>query len=304
MIAKLKDKDDEKNPKEPDLDFFSVVFSRQFIDPSQPWVLAKNGSFNGNFDFIPEFYRVGPWHPLARVAILSLIAITTYVKPQNVWDGFEIVDAPELYSFWWYYNVFGFLWLFGVFMHFVVVFPLALGTYTVVSWTFLCIRHGITALSPFLSPDSPLLFINELTRFLSMATATMTFGVWNFCIFPTFYFGKNPDRKKAFMEFNTCFRNVQTHYFNIVFAVLSNISTFPRRSFNESDLFVSLVYSSLYSMGYTFICDRLGVHLYPHLSPRTPYMIAHWYGGFLMYIGCFRMWNYCIENGTFSFFGE
>ena len=151
----------------------------QFFDPNCPWVLVNEGSLLGFFDFVPRYLRVGPWTTFAPIFISIIVAKLLYWMPGQ--SSFYLDDAilsthPLEYSEFWIYNVLAFLW-----MKLILVVTLRIRgpgvvfTYTIQSWIMLTICHGLSALAPFLPRKHFLLWINELLRFPSLATASITF---------------------------------------------------------------------------------------------------------------------------------
>eukprot|EP00571_Detonula_confervacea_P008459 CAMPEP_0172331056 /NCGR_PEP_ID=MMETSP1058-20130122/61731_1 /TAXON_ID=83371 /ORGANISM="Detonula confervacea, Strain CCMP 353" /LENGTH=165 /DNA_ID=CAMNT_0013048309 /DNA_START=276 /DNA_END=770 /DNA_ORIENTATION=- len=154
---------------------------RQFFDPNSPWVLVNEGSLMGFFNFVPRYLRVGPWTKFAPICLSIIVAKLIYWMPQQ--SSFhledEILSTHPQYSEFWLYNVIIFLWM----MLILVVTirkrgPGVVLAYTIQSWTMLTIRHGLSALAPFLPSKHFLLWANELLRFPALATASVTFFYW------------------------------------------------------------------------------------------------------------------------------
>jgi len=274
----------------------------KFFDPWGPWVLVPNGSFMGYFDWVPHKFRIGPWSMPARIYMVALCVTIWRTKPQH----FEFEPTfPRPYSFSWYYNLITFAWM-------TIVLNLTLcgraglfvlSTYTIQSWTVLTIRHGLTALAPFLSNDKHILLqINELLRFQGIVTATVTFVIWNFVIAPVilYKFMDCPKKRRDFVSWMFSFRLVQVHGFNIVFAILNTIATGPRH-FTFIDLWCAFIMALLYSLFYLLILDRLGIHLYPIFSPRSYVSLVTWTIVFACYYGSFLLWNHVIERKWIHF---
>lgn len=161
----------------------------------------------GFFDFVPKHLRVGPWCTAAPIYMSIVVAKLVYWMPQT--ESFYLDDEvlsthPLAYTATWLYNFVVFFW-----MKFVLLRTLSLrgpgvmATYTIQSWMMLTIRHGLSALAPFLPRQHFLLWFNEILRFPSLATATITFCYWNFLIAPVIYYNiKDGEKKKAFFNFS------------------------------------------------------------------------------------------------------
>ena len=63
----------------------------RLIDPKEPWVLVDNGSFLGNFDWVPEKFRVGPWC-LSAVCILTVRIVSYQTARTNIMATDPMLD--------------------------------------------------------------------------------------------------------------------------------------------------------------------------------------------------------------------
>lgn len=246
--------------------------------------------------------RVGPWTRASKAYLVTMLVALAHLKPASVATSLD-PTFPVRYTGWWWYNVVGFAWTAGV-LYIILFCPRkpyiygVLATYTIQSWVYLILRHGLTALSPFLDHSSSSSFgalvlrTNEVLRFLSLVTATVTFFAWNLVLAPTiWYLKRTPRERRAFLIWNTRFRMVNIHNLNILLAWLVNVRASPRRAFVFDDLWCSGVALTAYTLFYVLVFDRLGMHLYPVFSPRTPLMIATWSALLAFYYGSFVVWN-------------
>ena len=275
-----------------------------FFDPNSPWVLVHEGSLMGVFDFVPKHLRVGPWTALAPVYISIMVAKLIYWMPQR--STFHLDDEmlsahPIAYSEFWFYNIITMFW-----MKLVLAASLRrrgpgiLATFTIQSWITIMIRHGLSALAPFLPRKHFLLCLNELLRFPALATASITFFYWNFILAPLIYCNfKTPEKKLDFLKFNFNFRMIQVHFFNIIFAIMNTIVT-SHRPFQFIDLWCGLAGSIGYSLMYLLVLDRIGVHLYPIFSPRTKWSLLSWTALMGTYVVVYIFWNRIISSGRLS----
>ena len=211
----------------------------------------------------------------------------------------EDLNYPSIFSIEWYYNVAISIWMLCI-MVLVLVGPVSYrgwATYTVQSWTSLWIRHVLCALVPFSS--SWALEWAEYLRFPVACSATCTFVVWNFVIFPyAILFGlKTAEQKKRFYNFAFSFRLVQIHFFNIVFCVLNILWASPPRPLEWVDLNFAVISAVIYMAWYLLVLDRLGIHLYPVFTPRVWWaVIPMWSLLLLIYLGTFNLWKYLIAT--------
>ena len=225
---------------------------KRLFDPKESWVLVPDGSIAGFFDYVcflnsivcicivcasrfvslvlqhlrfqsflsrltrvqvPRHLRVGPWNILVPFYLVGFTFAILYYKPESGLGTLEPV-YPEPYSNWWYYNVIVGLWMLGFIIVLLWGKLAAVATYTIQSWIYLILRHGLTALAPFLNDDTHVLIkLNEFLRFPALATATITFFFWNFIVGPAiYYFMKSPKRRKEFLLWNCTFKMVQLHF--------------------------------------------------------------------------------------------
>ena len=273
------------------------------FDTSKPWVLVDEGSFLGFFDFVPPKFRNGPWLsiPTSYLAgILYLLAVgALYVfttqSPEEGWINlYKQIDAYEAFTPSWWYNLIGFLWTSFVSWNVLTASPLgaaAWASYTLQSWTYLTLRHGLCALAPF---TPPLITVAaEILRFPVLITASVTFTIWNFVLAPivVVVFVKDNEQRKKFIQYFTNFRLTQLHVFNILFATINGAFTVPTRSLHYGDLIVAGVLVVQYMVWYYSVLDRFGIHLYPIFSPRTYLSILSWNLILVSYFGGFWAWQ-------------
>eukprot|EP00956_Cyclotella_meneghiniana_P042242 scaffold248397_cov82-Cyclotella_meneghiniana.AAC.2 len=132
-----------------------------------------------------------------------------------------------------------------------------------------------------------ILRINHAMRFPAIASASITFLIWNVVLFPIIYnYGFDSKEKKAnFLKFNCAFRMVQQHVCNIIYAVMNTIVSVTINDNNDNgdnrpvlfqtdDLWRGAASIFLYGIFYLLVLDRIGVHIYPVFSPRTNYVSA------------------------------
>ena len=201
----------------------------------------------------------------------------------------------------WCYNALGFLWTTFVSLS-VLLGPAGAkpwATFTMWAWTVLNVRHGLSALAPFLSKGSMLLSILEYSRFPTLIMASVTFGMWNFVIGPFIYFFgmKTPEMKGKFLKYFTSFRLTQLHVANIFLAIGNCVGASPSRALNHGDFLAGVLVAMAYFLLYLLVLDRIGVHLYPVFSPRSQWLVLPWTFMIGSYIGGFYFWNGVLSKG-------
>lgn len=286
-----------------------------FLDPREPWVLVPNGSLLGFFDWVPENLRIGPWSHFALPTLFIILAILGYFRPLE--DDIDDYSAfyPQVYSKLWWYNLLGFCGMFGL-VAYIAMYRTkgAIVTFTLLSWQVNMVRHGINTIAPWLSNHHILLKLNHVLRFPALMSASITFTIWNFILFPYVYFTKLDTREKQrnFLLFNFQFRMVQVHLCNIIYAALNTLvsGSLPERAtrnhqevvvvsphlFDYEDVWYGAVLMIGYGLFYTLILDRIGVHLYPIFSPRSNLVVVTWCMVILLVYGYYHAWNWIMTN--------
>jgi hypothetical protein len=277
-----------------------------FIDPREPWVLVPDGNLLVFFHWVPKNLRVGPWSRLALPTLAFAASVLWYYRPRNDMELHDLgVDYyPEIYSNVWWYNFSGFLFMLGIIAYIMMYRTKgAILTYTLISWVMNMIRHGINAIIPCLKHANHfLLKINHVLRFPALASASITFLVWNAVLFPVIYnyAFDTKDKRANFLKFNCSYRMVQQHICNIIYAVLNTIVSSKETKSNKpilfelDDLWRGAASIFLYGIFYLVVLDRIGVHIYPVFSPRTNYVVITWCTVFVLVLGVYKFWNLMI----------
>eukprot|EP00980_Cylindrotheca_fusiformis_P009688 scaffold2141_cov120-Cylindrotheca_fusiformis.AAC.23 len=260
-----------------------------FFDLSKPWVLVPNGSFRGFFDFVPANLRLGPWSPVATVSIIAVLylvimegikmnqagGILRFFVEESITSSNEQQHDYQAFNREWYLTLAGFLWM--LFVCWDVVFNSTLGSgawvaFTLWSWTIVTVRFGLGVLAPFAEVARlPL----DVLRFPALLSATITFFLWNFVLLPVIvFFIKDKEKRSNFLSYMTTFRLTQLHVFNIFFAAANGVFSGPKRQLHMGDAAAAAVLMVVYILWYYCFLDRIGVHLYPIFSPRTPFAVG------------------------------
>jgi len=285
------------------------------FDSEQPWVLMKDGSFKGVFNFLPLDMRVGAWRlisflvafcglysaamgfTVARSTSLASVDVdgvtNTSWKEQLMADG-----AYEAFTLSWYFNIMGFVWTVYIALHIICFSPAGFGawvTYTVHSWTGMMCRFGLAIVAPF-SPTAAL--VAETLRFYVLFSASATFFVWNFVIMPftIFLMPKGNEMRQRFIGYMFNFRLVQLHVCNIFYAIINGVITEPQRQIGPVDFWIGVFHFMTYFALYYLVLDRLGVHLYPIFTPRKAKVVIMWALLLGLYLGLYGFWGWVLDD--------
>ena len=298
------DKSKKKVRNEVLKEFFEEHSVWDFFDSRKPWVLIKGGSFIGFFDFVPEKLRIGPWSKVASASMVAMLSffIMEGINFQNrggFFKHFESSTNHEYIAFnnEWYFTLVSFIWMIFVAWHVLAYSHAGAGawmTFTLWSWTTVLIRHGLCLAAPFYpSVRLPC----EVLRFPALLSATITTFLWNFVLFPIVVFlMKDKVKRRNFLNYMTNFRLTQLHVFNIVFATPNGALLGPTRLLHYGDVGAAATMFILYAFCYYGILDRLGIHLYPIFSPRTPYVVFSYALIFGMCYGGYHGWQKILRS--------
>lgn len=276
-----------------------------FVDPSKPWVFGDGkAAFEGFFNFIPRHYRYGPWH-IGPILVLGLLVYKLMLgaawlmmnspdQPGGWWSLFKIDDDQyQPFTTSWYLTTAIFLWMSFICWNVIYVSPMgkvAWISFTLWSWTTVTVRSGLLVLAPWFTA---LRVAAELLRFPGLLSATVTTFIWNVVLFPAIllFYLKDTEQKKKFFGYFTNFRLTQLHVFNALFAYINGAYVEPVRPLHLGDLAAAASMMTLYMLFYFCVLDRLGIHLYPIFSPRTPISIPALFLVVLACIGGFNFWK-------------
>jgi hypothetical protein len=263
------------------LSYLGELSFRDFFSTSKPWVLVDDGSFLGYFEYVPAHLRCGPW---SRVATFSFVAILYSLSAEGFrvhtsggWTRYFDCTVDQDYVAYnndWYLTLACFLWMMFVIYNIITSSPVGLGawtTFTVWSWTIVTIRYGLSVMAPFWTgARRPL----EVLKFPALLSASITFFMWNFLLFPLLLYFMEGEKRRSFFMRMTGFRLTQLHVFNIFFATANGALLGPKRTLNYGDIGAATAFLVVYMICYYCILDRLGIHLYPIFSPRTHFVVC------------------------------
>lgn len=292
LLERKRTRDEYRNQWNPQKQSFVSIY----FDRNREWVLVPNGSYMGYFDWIPISLRKGPWSPLAYVNLIGVGIVLGLSHWQYCYhSGRGSSDSPKdeessllisneltTWSSAWFYNVIACLWMSAVLARMLRVTSIfILSTYTIQSWIAQILRHFLAVLLPLVqqykcqSLVQPIAVLYRRLRFHVLFSASVTFLIWNFILFPyvsLVAFRNKPSQRQKFMRWNFSFHLQQIHLYNIAFAYLNTVvydHLDHRVSMDTMDLWVASFCIWVYSLFYLLILDRFGIHLYPIFSPRS-----------------------------------
>lgn len=294
-----------------------------FLPQARRWkqfrwlIYDNNGSYNGWFDWLPLWMRVGYFSPFVIVSLMFFYSAIYWYRPQplhfdaTVYDetisissGDKQVDyflfsgipktaAADLAIFTW-----------GIIV--VVHAKLSLGSigafpisFTGWSWLLLTLRAGLefaawgATTHKFLTLGKFLATIGSSLRLVAVTNACVVCTIWNFILFPIIYFFsiKEAEKRRNFLKFNFGFFMTNIHVLNFPMAIINTVYGSQVRLFTFSDLWVAYLVIMLYSIVYYFVMDRLGMHFYPIFCPRSAFCVGSIIAVLGLYYYLFLKWN-------------
>eukprot|EP00567_Pseudictyota_dubia_P005933 CAMPEP_0197452696 /NCGR_PEP_ID=MMETSP1175-20131217/32735_1 /TAXON_ID=1003142 /ORGANISM="Triceratium dubium, Strain CCMP147" /LENGTH=284 /DNA_ID=CAMNT_0042985763 /DNA_START=49 /DNA_END=899 /DNA_ORIENTATION=+ len=223
-------------------------------------IYDNNGSYNGWFDWLPLWMRVGYWSPAAVLFLIGFYGSMWQYRPRPLQFP-AVVDRNVEFDgtyFWWLMDCFVFVWGVSVvaYARYSMGSMAAFGiSYTGWSWTILSARAFLEAASKVLATSRPGLALKMATwgsslRFPAAVAAFVTFTIWNIVLLPIIYFKATPPGKKRrnFLKFNFGFFMTNVHILNLPLAMINNVYGGTARTFGQSDLWVGYLVVALYSV--------------------------------------------------------
>jgi hypothetical protein len=293
--------------------------AESYIPQAKRWrqsnwlIYDNNGSFNGWFDWLPLWMRVGYFSPFVIASLVFFYSAMYWYRPQplqfeaTVYDA--VISGKEVD-----YLFFGiipkspaidfviFVWGFIVVAYAKVTlgsigaFPIS---FTGWSWVLLSLRAGIefaawaATTHNFLALGKKLAIIGSSIRLVTLTNAFVVCTIWNFILLPIIYFISVPpgEKRQNFLKFNFGFFMTNIHILNFPLAVVNILYGGQRKLFTFSDLWVAYLVIMMYSIIYFFIMDRLGLHFYPIFCPRSAFCVGSMVGVLGLYYYLFLKWN-------------
>jgi hypothetical protein len=186
------------------------------------WLIYdNNGSFNGWFDWLPLWMRVGPWSKIFILAVVGLysalicykpiplefepLAITRYDEENEALYllGMPKTTVVDLAIFLWALVV---IIHAKITMHSIAAFFIS---FTGWSWMLITLRAGLE-FGAWIVFDTNRNIANKLAvlgsslRLVTITNATVVCTIWNIVLFPIIYFVSMPpgEKRRNFLKFN------------------------------------------------------------------------------------------------------
>lgn len=284
---------------------------KKLSDRKFRWLIYdNNGSFNGWFDWLPLWMRVGPW---SLPFVLSLVAFYTALlwfrptplefEPSAIINYEEENEAPYFMGMpkTTAVDLAIFLWGLLVILHAKLTMLSVSAffiSFTGWSWMLITSRAGLEFFAwAFYNRSNQLstrlATLGSSLRLVTITNATVVCTIWNFVLLPIIYFVSMPpgEKRKNFLKFNFGFFMTNIHGLNLPLAYLNILSGERVRLFTRSDLWVSYLVVMLYSIIYFFVMDRFGLHFYPIFCPRSSLTVLSIAIVIGLYYFLFLKWN-------------
>mmetsp|Transcript_33933 Transcript_33933/g.57617 ORF Transcript_33933/g.57617 Transcript_33933/m.57617 type:complete len:341 (+) Transcript_33933:152-1174(+) len=284
------------------------------LDMKQPsrWLIYDNeGSFNGWFDWLPLWMRVGYWSPFVILSIACFYSAIYWFKPQPLEFASTAIDKLEEEEANYFMgmprttaiDLALFLWGLVVVVHAKIslgsigAFPIS---FTGWSWILITFRAGFdfmawAAVATYNNHSwaSTLAMIGSSLRCVTITNACVVCTIWNFILLPMITFKSIPagEKRRKFLKFNFGFFMTNIHILNLPLAFVNILNGNRVRLFTMSDLWVAYFVVVLYSIQYYFLMDRLGMHFYPIFNPRTAFSVVSIFCVLGLYYFLFLKWN-------------
>ena len=280
----------------------------------------NNGSFNGWFDWLPLWMRVGYFSPFVVAALMFVYTAIVWFRPlplefapsalensttiHDDANSFHFMGMPKETAM----DLFLFCWGVIVVVHAKVTLQSIGGffiSFTGWSWSFLTLRAGLefsawAAASLFNNHEfaTQLAIAGSSLRFVAITNACVVCTIWNCILLPIIYFVSMPpgEKRDNFRKFNFGFFMTNIHILNFPMAVVNTIYGSRVRVFTMSDLWVGYLVCVVYSIVYFFVMDRIGLHFYPILCPRSAFSVVSMFGVLGLYYFLFMKWNEIISS--------
>ena len=258
-------------------------------------IYDNNGSYNGWFDWLPLWMRVGYWSPFTVLFLVTFYYSMYKYKPtplqfdisktlmmtmgSGVGSNDDDGNTTSAKLFWFVMDCVVFLWGISLLIYLKRSKESYAGFYvsfTGWSWMILTTRAGCDVVANILGSTLPnlakiLATFGSALRLPASLNAFITTILWNFIFFPLIYFVaiKEEKQRRGFLKFNFSFFMNNIHLMNLPLASTNTIYGYSARLFTLSDLWIGYLVVALYSMMYLFVLDRMGIHFYPIFCPRT-----------------------------------
>ena len=282
------------------------------------WLIYdNNGSYNGWFDWLPIWMRVGYFSPFVIASLMFFYSAIYWYRPQPLQFEatiYEVVVSGKEFDYFFgimpktaAVDLAIFLWGVVVVAHAKITFG-SIGAFPISftgwSWLLLSLRAGVEFAAwaatshDYLAFGKRLAVIGSSLRLVALTNACVVCTIWNFILFPLIYFFSIPagEKRQNFLKFNFGFFMTNIHVLNFPIAIFNTVYGNQIRLFTFSDLWVAYLVIILYSIVYFFIMDRLGMHFYPIFCPRSALSVGSIVGVLGLYYYLFLKWNELISS--------
>mmetsp|Transcript_10886 Transcript_10886/g.14167 ORF Transcript_10886/g.14167 Transcript_10886/m.14167 type:complete len:275 (+) Transcript_10886:102-926(+) len=255
--------------------------------------------FQLKFDVFPVHLREGPWHPFAYIYITLVLLGLVYIYfgtqlivpfPHDQHSMFlsdMVTLHPRLVA--GVCAMYMTSWLVAMFIY---AGPWPMASYTMISWTFLTLRHWARAL------NAPRIF-TEIIRFPAVAGTVVTVVIWWIILVPAIsFFAPSDSIRRGFLKFNFSPFLLNVHLINFPLCMIDH--ALGPRSFVFTDLYIGIIIGMIYLLFYLLVLDAKGFHFYIILSPRTPMCIFSFSLVLFVYVIIWFHWhklfNFCFSE--------
>lgn len=247
---------------------------------------SKPPSGMPDFDMFPEFLRIGPWHPLAKIYLVCFGVGLAWYSGAALESLQSLPTSAPNASSATLLAVRGVLSLYCALVN--VQATRTMGwwpflSYTMIGYVLLTLRLVLSACG--------LESLAESLRFPVLTMATITTTVWWMVLVPLMlaFMPQGDGSRKRFLQFNCSAFLVNVHLLNLPTALIDTHLAWRPLVF--WDMWVSFLFAFAYVLLYLFVLDANGMHFYIILSPR-PWWCVFMYSMVLgIYYGVFVLFQ-------------
>lgn len=252
---------------------------------------SKDSQILKFLDFVPEKYKVGPWHPIAHLTILSMISFVLLTMPgalESMKQAFTMDIEADFYV--QSYRLVFALYALGISIGVLVVAgPFLFCSYTLTSWNLLTLRMIFSWLAGFGFEWCGV--VANAVRFPALVGCTITVVVWWTAIVPLIYYllRNSENEYKFFHKFNKSFVLINIHLLNLPIVAFEFM--YNQQQLVFFDLWMGIVVGVIYMIFYLNVLDPMGLHFYIIFTPRTHWCALTYSLIFVLYTGIYLAWN-------------
>lgn len=246
-------------------------------------------------DQVPEKYKTGPWSPLIHIYLCTIVGILLVTLPTAI-DSLDshhnliksASDGPSdfLQNFRLCVGCYA-LCVSSVLVYFAGFWPFM--SYTLTSWNLMTFRL-LSAWGGGRGNES-MQFIAETLRFPALVGCTITVCVWWGLLVPliSWLLRGSTEKTVGFWYWNFSPMLINIHLLNLpIIGIDFVLSGSPLGFF---DLWMGFFVGIMYILFYLNVLDRLGLHFYIILTPRTGWTVLTYSGILGLYYAVYCGWN-------------